>query len=481
MTNVLLLAIAGILSLLAGGLIVLFAPGRFASLLAGCGLALLGVLQIGFARVALDVPWGGDVLWFRYSLALALPVTLLWVLTAATLGRPRSIRLGASWRAYLLLQAFLAAAGAAWLGLGPAPAPALDRGVISLGTPERVILGIILVNIVLYTVRFEATYLSLPRRYRRAFRPALLGIVVCSAFFAILAVNGLLSGRAVVEDLAFGAAPVSLMALLAPLSYVRGRLGEARLSPSVHPVTATTSFLLAAAFLAGTAVLLWMTHSMGVSLLRGLWLLAVGGVILGITALAVSNRARRRVERALAPLFHDWGGAYRLAAVRAVAPLDGCASLDELCRSIPSNASELADVDPVTLFVAHRASAMFRSVSSTLNPRPDAEVADRDPLTVELRRARRPIRLQGRADDLEYVSIYIENKAAISACAARVAVPLFGEEELIAFLLCGPRRDGSRPLRDVVRLLHFASKRYAMLLERELIRETRSKPNEGGR
>lgn len=472
--NVLLLAVAGILSLLAGGLIVLLAPGRSPSLLAGSGLALLGVLQIGFARVALDVPWGGEALWFRYSLALALPITLLWVLAAVTLGRPRADRVGAAWRGYLFLQAVLSASSAAWLVLGPAPGPAHVHGPLALGSVERVILGIILANIVVYTVRFEATYLSLSRRYRRAFRPALLGTVVCSAFYATVAASGLLSGRADVGDLAFGAGPVSLVAILMPLSYVRGRLGEARLAPSTHPVTATTSFLLAAAFLAGTATLLWMTQAMGVSLLRGFWLLVVGGVVLGTAALVISNRARRRAERALAPILQDWGGAFRVTAARAAAPLDVCPSLEELCRSIPANASDLAEVDPVTLFLAHGPSAKFRSVSSTMATCPDAEVADRDPLAMELRRARRPIRLQGRVDDLEYVSIYVENKNAIAACAAWVAVPLWGEEELIGFLLCGQRRDGRRPTRDALRLLHFASRRYALFIEREAARAART-------
>lgn len=473
-SDALILALAGILAALSGGLIVLFAPGRLPALLAGAGVALLGLLQIGFARVALDVPWGGEALWFRYSLALALPVTLLWVLAAVTLGRPRITRLGTGWRGYLALQAILSAASAAWLALGPPTAPAPVRGTLMLGAVERVILGIILANVVVYTVRLEATYLSLPRRYRRAFRPALLGTIVCSAFYATVAVSGLLSGRVVVADLTLGAAPVALVALLLPLSYVRGRLGEARLSPSVHPVTATTSFLLAAAFLAGTATLLWMTHSLGFSFVRGLWLVALGSVILGTTAVAISNRARRRLERAFAPLLQDWRGAYRVAGNRAVAPLEGCSSYEELYRSIPGNALGLADVASVTLFLADRQSAKFRCASSTMTPMPEAEVGDRDPLAMELRRARRAIRLQGPTDDLEYVSIYVENKVAIAACNARVAVPLWGEEELIGFLLCGPRLDGRRPRREDVRLLYFASRRYSMLLERAAQREDRS-------
>ncbi|HET9951493.1 MAG TPA: hypothetical protein VFS09_06820 [Candidatus Eisenbacteria bacterium] len=469
-TDVLLLVLAGVLALFAGGLTVLFAPGRFPSLLVGGGLALLGIVQIGFARVTLDVPWGGGEIWFRYTLALALPATLLWVLAAVTLGRPRASQVSAPWRLYLLAQAGASSACIAWLVLGPQPAVAPGGGV-DLDPPARVLLGLVLLNTVVYVVKFEAAYFSFARRHRRAFRPALFGIVVCAIFYTAMASRGLLSAHASVSHLAYGAGPVALLALLAPVSFIRGRVGDARLAPSHHPVTATTSFLLAAAFLAGTATLLWMTHFMGVSLVRGLWLLATGGSIFALTALVVSNRARRRVERALAPLWHDWGGAYRVAANRAAAPLESCGSLGELFEAIPANAVEIADVDPVTLFVARAGETSIECVASSMDSRPDVRVASRDPLAVELRRARRPIRLHGRVDDLEYVSIYVENREALHACRARFAVPLMGEEGMVGFLLCGARRGGRKRLREAMRLLHFAARRYAALIEKQSSRQ----------
>jgi hypothetical protein len=89
----------------------------------------------------------------------------------------------------------------------------------------------------------------------------------------------------------------------------------------------------------------------------------------------------------------------------------------------------------------------------------------REPLAVELRRARRPIRLRGRADDLEFISIYVENGEQIEACAAACAIPLFGEEDLVGFLLCGAG-SGSEVRRESLALLHLASRRYAAHIER---------------
>ena len=465
-TDILLLTVAGIVAILAGGMVVLVAPGRFVSLIVGCALALLGILQLGYARATLGAAWGDDALWLRYALALALPATGLWVLAAAALGRSRLEGLARWWRLYLLLQGAASVAVVAWL-LAPLGAVTPHaRGVLPLDVPSRAALFLALSNVVAYSVRFEVVYVSFPRRHRRAFRPAVAGILIGAIFSAMAIASSLLSGHVELSDLAFGAGPVILVALLVPISFVRGRVGEARIPASHHPVAATTSFLLGAAFVGGTAVLFWMTHVLGVPLNRGLWLLAVGGLILGAGAVVVSNRARRRVERAFEPLWQDWRREERRAAARAASRLDACGTFDDFVRELPANASALALVDPIALFVADAKGAPYRCMAATRPMPAELLVGANDPLASELRVARRPIRLQGRVDDLEYVSIYVENRRAIVACDARFAVPLSGEEGMIGFMLCGPRADGRKGLRRSARLLHFAARRYAASLER---------------
>lgn len=463
--DVLLFAIAGILAALSGGAVILLAPGRGPTLLAGAAMALLGLLQIGFARVALDAPWGGEAIWFRHTLTLALPTTTLWVLLSVTLGRRPGAPLAPHWRAYLVAQLFLAAAALGWSALGAEPAAA-GGGPLELDDPSRLLLLLLLLNIVLFSVNFEATYVSFPRRYRRAFRPALLGIVPCAVFFASLSASGLLGGRANLSDIAIGTGPVALLALLLPVSFVRRRLGAARIAPAHHPVTATTSFTLAGVFIVMTGALYWISHSWGVGTVRGAWLVATGGVIVGVSLVAFSNRARRRLERALAPIWTDWRGPYRSAVAQAVAPLEEMRALSDLCAAVPSNAGRIGDLESVTLLLAHRPSSSYRVVASTLAPVPETSVGTGDPLAAELRRARRAIRLYGRPDDLEYVSIYVENREAIAACRARAAVPVWGDVEMIGILLCGPTRGSRGVTRRSLVLLDIAARRYAVLMER---------------
>ena len=465
--DVLLLAMAGLLAALAGGATVLLAPGRTSPLLAGGALALLGVVQIGFARVALASPWGGDALWFRHTLTLALPVTTLWVLLSVVLGRRGGTALSPRWRGYLVLQAGLSVAALAWSAYAAEPAEA-RRGALLLDTVTRAVLGMILINIALFTVNFEATYISFPRRYRRAFRPALWGIVVCAVFYASLAARGVVAGRASISDLALGTAPVAILALAMPVSFVRRRLGVAKIAPDQQPVTATISYLLASGFIAATASMFWLNQAMGLSTVRGLWVLATGGVILGVTALAVSNRARRRAERLFAPFMSEWRRPLRREVKKRVRPIEGATDVGELMRMIPENARQITGAEEITLLVSHLPSASFRAVASTIEPLPIAVVGHRDPLAEELRRERRPIRLDGRPDDLEYVSIYVENREAIVNCRARVAAPLLGEEAMIGILLTAGPAGGSRIGARSVALLDVAGRQYARLIERAI-------------
>ena len=104
-------------------------------------------------------------------------------------------------------------------------------------------------------------------------------------------------------------------------------------------------------------------------------------------------------------------------------------------------------------------------MSSTLAPHPGVAVGNRYPLAVHLRRAGATIRLRGRADDLEYVSMYVENGAQIAACEAAYAVPLFGEEDLIGFLLCGDGGLSRDARRRALRALRRAGPSYSSRLE----------------
>ena len=136
----------------------------------------------------------------------------------------------------------------------------------------------------------------------------------------------------------------------------------------------------------------------------------------------------------------------RMTADRVLTPLDGAEDLTSLCRLIPQNARSVADVDPVTLFLVDPSGHCFRAMGSTIVPAPAVMIPEKEPLPVELRRARRPIRFTGRSDDLEYVGIYVENAEQIAACRAVCAIPILGDEGLIGFLLCGAR-GGARQVR----------------------------------
>ena len=466
--DVILLVSGGLVALIAGGLVSFVSPGRVVSLLAGAALALLGLVQFGFARAVYESVAPARAEWFESSLALGLAVSAVWVFLSVSLGRAKGIAGLGTWRAYLVFQAALSLIALWIVTTQPAPADSLfvDPASFPIRWIARWILAGTLLNVVIVASNFEATHLSLPRRHRRAFRPGLVGVIICSGFYTYLIVASLISGRLSISDLSIGAVPITLLSLLLTLSLVRGRVAQARIAREGHSFTGTTSLLLAASFLVGTTALLGVTRAAGLSLGKGMWLLAGASVVLGLVAFTISNRLRRRLQRLLDPVWYNPRVTRRALAARVVAPLEEAATLEVLTRLIPGNARELAGVEPVTLFLANAESGTFRASTSTISPEPRVTIGMQEPLAVELRRARRPIRLSGRADDLEYVSIYVENGEQIAACAAACAIPLFGEDDLIGFLLCGTTGDASIVHRESIALLHLASRRYAAHMER---------------
>lgn len=475
--DLLLLGAGGLIALIAAGIVAILSPGGIVSLIAAAALAMLGVLEFSFARAIFDLTTSGSTEWFVNSLALSLPVSTLWVLLSVTLGRTRGSRGIGAWRFYLFLQAALAVgAGAYALLRAHRPPAAAGTTVFQMQGVEWAILAAVLLNLILLAAKFEATHLSLPPRRRETFRPALLGVLGCSGLLSYLIFSMLATGRVDVGDIGASAAPASLLSFLLAASLIRGRIGEARAPEDRLPATATTSLLLAGGYVAWTAVLLWLTRSAGMRLAEGLLWITIGAIVAAVVALTVSNRLRRRLDLFLDPVWFE-PRAVRRMAKHADHPFDGATSIDDLCRLIPENARTVADVDPVTLFIADPSERCFRAVGSTLRPEPGVVIPDREPLPMELRRARRPIRLTGRSDDLEYVGIYVENAEQIAACSAVCAIPILGDEGLIGFLLCGARGGTRQVHGEELVLLNLAARDYAERLER-LQRDaaTRSRP-----
>lgn len=462
----LFLGAGGLIALIAAGVVAILSPGGFVALVAAAALASLGLLEFSFARAILDLGATGRTGWFVNSLALSLPVSALWVLLSVMLGRTRGSRGIGAWGFYILLQAVLSAGAGAYALLWPAaPLEAPGTGIFHLRGVEWGILAAILLNLILMAAKFEATHLSLPPRRRETFRPALLGVLGCSGLVSYLIFSMLATGRVDVGDVGASAAPASLLSFLLALSLIRGRIGEAHPPEDRLPATATTSLLLAVGYVAWTAVLLWLTHAAGLGLAEGLLWITIGGATAAVAALAISNRLRRKLDLFLDPVWFEPRATRRHSAGRLQHPLADARTLPELCRLVPENARSVAEVDPVTLFLADPSERCFRVFGSTIDPQPAVMIPDREPLPTELRRARRPIRLTGRSDDLEYVGIYVENSAQIAACSAVCAIPILGDEGLLGFLLCGAR--GGRQVHgEELVLLNLASRDYAEQIER---------------
>lgn len=464
--DVLLLVSGGILAILGGGFVLLLSPARYPSFLAAVALVSLGLLQFGWGRAIYDV--GGGQTWFELSLAFALPVSLAWVLLSRTLCLGPQSGVGTIWKVYILGQALCGAGAMLFACLTPTwvSISYLKGNVIfplRLGTSAMLVL--VLLNLILAMASFESTYLSLPRKSHRAFRPVLLAILIATAYFGYFGVTGLSSRHLASSDITLGWVPVSALAFALPFSLIRGKLVEVRVLREGRPLFKTTSVAISIGIIAALMTLLWLTHATGWSVARGLWVLLAVGAALGIAALAISNRVNRRVQRLFDPYFYRRTIDHREVSELVATAVGQTHSVVELCRIIPANVRELVGTSPVTLFVADASSPRFVVAASTLDPPPSIFVLGSEPLVSELNRTRRAIHLRGRPDDLEYIPIYVENAAQITACAALCAAPILRSEELFGFLLCGGQASGRGADRPLLPMLDVLCRRYATRFE----------------
>jgi hypothetical protein len=466
--DLLLLVGGGILTLLGAGLVLLLSPPRYPTFIASVALAGLGLLQLGLARAVYTGPEAGSGNWFHLTLALSISVAVAWTLLCRTLGMgPEPAPLGI-WKFYIVGQALAALAGLVWVVFAAAPqemAVVAGRMGYPLGDVGRVVAAGALLHLVLTTASFESTYLALRPSDRRAFLPALVGILMANGYFTYVCAASLASGFVAVADLGLGAVPVAALSFLIAFSLIRGRIAEVRVRREKRPLTRTMSLTTSVGFLVTMAAILWLTRVTGWSLARGLWVLAGVGAALGIAALAISNRIQRRVQRILEGFLYRRAIDGRTLSTRVEQAVHSARTRAELCAIIPENAREIAGADPVTLFLAEDDSARFVAVSGTIPSLPRLEVRHDDPLASELRRVQRAIPLRGRRDDLEYIPIYVENASQIHACQATCAAPIMREDELLGFLLCGaPHRKRERGGR-ILAVLDLVCPTYAARLE----------------
>jgi hypothetical protein len=466
--DVLLLLVGGIMALLGAGLILLMSPPRYPTLISALALAGLGLLEFGWARWVYGAAAGESGAWFHLTLAFGLSVSVAWTLLSRTLGMgSRPAPLGV-WKYYILVQAGAAILSLAWVVLSaPSSSPVVLGGRIgyALGREGTVILAAILLQLVLGTASFESTFLALPARGRRAFLPGLVGILLAAGYFTYVCVASLTSGFLWAGDLGLGAIPVAALSFLLSFSLIRGGVAEMRVRRHKRPLTRTMSLTFAIVFLVSITSILWVTRITGWSLARGLWVVAGVVAALGIAALAISNRVQRRVQRALEAFLYRGSIDDRALTARVEQAIHSARTRAELCAIIPESVRDVAGADPATLFLAEEDSARFIVASSTIDALPALFVRHDDPLAVELRRVQRSIPLRGRRDDLEYIPIYVENSAQISACRASCAAPIMREDELLGFLLCGEPASKRERSTRILAVLDLACRRYAERLD----------------
>lgn len=451
---------SAVLALAAGTAILIWKPNRVVTLLAGGALLLLGLQQLGWARAIGAMPWGERNYWLDLSLVCLLPVSLAWLLLSITLARGTDPAHSLGWRAYVSLQALLSIGMVAALHwFSPLGRIAIGREgeTIPLTQFGSAVLTILLLNISVMSANFESTYVALSTRWRRAFSPAVLGIIFLLAWFTVFISSSILAGRLSLWDIAKSSIPFGMLSLAVPVSLIRRRGAEARVTGQLRPFYETLSFALGIGALTLSLGIVEISRFTGWTLARTAWISILCASLIGIGGLAISGRLQLRLRKLLEPYLYTSRFDPEVVWSRLSHELDATATRRDLCRLIPVRAADIAGIEPVTLFLASNGASEFSVAGSTLAPTPFERVGQDEPLARELRATRHAIHLRGRADDLGMIPIYVENAKQIAACEAACAVPLTYRGELLGFILCGDPEYGREKLAGTLLLLEVVA------------------------
>jgi hypothetical protein len=454
-----LLASAG-LALLGGIAILIWKPNRVVTLLAAAALLLVGLQQLGWTRALYALSFERRNYWLDLSLVCWLPVSLAWLLLSITLARgtdPEQLR---GWRVYVSLNALVSivmVAGLQWFSPLRSFVPGREAQYFPLTTFGVAVLGLLLLNISLMSANFESTYVALSARWRRAFSPAVLGIIFTLAWFTVFIANSILLGRLSMWDMVKSSIPFGILSLAMPLVFIRRRGAEAAVTAELRPFYETLSFALGVGALTASIGLVQISRLTGWTLARTTWISILCATLFGLAALALSGRLQFRLRQLLEPYLYTSRFDPEVVWSHLSHELDATVTRKDLCRLIPGCAADIAGVEPVTLFLTWNGASEFTVAGSTLDPIPVERVGADEPLACELRGSRHAIHLRGRPDDLGMIPIYVENAKQIAACGAACAVPLTHRGELLGFLLCGDPEYGREKLAGTLLLLEVVA------------------------
>lgn len=304
-------------------------------------------------------------------------------------------------------------------------------GVITFGFVGKVYLSYLLVLLVLIGSNLESTY----RVASRPVRKSLLGYFVTLFGLLGFATYVLASG------LLYSFMPMSkLVALIVPLSagsiaighgFLRGKLLDSKVPVSravvYSSITAVAAglYLLSIGLVAQIAgVFKWSPNAI-VSISLVFFAVFLTGL------LAISRRIQRRLRRFVDRNFyvkrHDYQNQWNQVS-EALNPGQGEDGLIESVIELYQQAFYAGDI---TLALRDRGSNLIRPVRGKGVGDPDLTLSLADPLCRTFLETRHSLLLDGNVEDFEYLPIYVEEEAWLSATASQAITPLLVGDEIL--------------------------------------------------
>ena len=400
--------------------------------------ALTAVVQALFLatvwRLVAVGPYPGVRFWVYALVGMTVPVLLTGYLFTAVLGRES---VGASIRSVSRTFAGLFGVGVLALLLLDFEGFILGyqwkagSGTILLGPIGKAFLSYLLVGVVFVGYNLESTYRLAGGPARSRLRPVVLGLFGVLGFYTYLLTTGLLYSAIELDGVIASVGPLVVASVLTAYGFLKGSLTDTAVPVSRNVVYSSFTAFAAALYVLAMGMAAQMASFTKWSPGQVVTVAFVLLVVLVSVVLVFSNRVQRRVRRFIDRNFYVNRYDYRAQWFRVTRTLSPAQGPEGVLEAADSLLREVFSADGVTIALKDRSGRGCRVWRGEGADEPELLLLEDSPLCRKLKEERRALLLPRQADDLEYVSIYVENAEWLDATASQVVAPLLAGQEIL--------------------------------------------------
>jgi len=304
-------------------------------------------------------------------------------------------------------------------------------GIIKFSYLGKAYLSYLLVGIVLVASNLESTYRVASRPIKRGLLVYFIMLFALLGFATYVFASGLLYSFLPLNKLVALIIPLSAGAFAVGHGFLRGKLLDSRVPVSRAVVYSSISAVAAGLYLLSIGL---VAQAAGAFHWSPNAIISISLVFFGVllsVLLSASRRIQRSVRRFVDRNFyvkkHDYQGRWG----QVTEALDPGQGEETLLHSVAELYQDTFYARSITISLRDKASGVIRPVMGKGTSEHNLVLVVSDPLCRKFMETRRSILLDRNRKDFEYLPIYVEEQAWLSATASEALSPLMVANELV--------------------------------------------------